>query len=200
MMVLSNLISRMMLKPPIVMLIVGTCGDVQPFTAIDKRLQFLDKTVDAGFWPSVRLATHANFKEFVLTAGLEFYPLGGDPKILAEYMVKNKGFLPSGPSEIPTQRNQMKEIIYSLLPACKEADMDTGVPFKAGAIIANPPAYEANPELKSTGALLEVDAHFSFSETGPVFHILLPCSVVIQVTRIWVMLSILNEWDSSIDN
>lgn len=31
----------------------------------------------------VRLATHANFKEFVLTAGLEFYPLGGDPKVLA---------------------------------------------------------------------------------------------------------------------
>lgn len=56
-------------------------------------------------------------------------------------MVKNKGFLPSGPSEIPVQRNQMKEIIYSLLPACKEPDMDTGVPFKADAIIANPPAY-----------------------------------------------------------
>ena len=34
----------------------------------------------------MRLATHANFKEFVLTAGLEFYPLGGDPKILAECM------------------------------------------------------------------------------------------------------------------
>ena len=34
----------------------------------------------------VRLATHANFKEFVLTAGLEFYPLGGDPKVLAECM------------------------------------------------------------------------------------------------------------------
>ena len=56
-------------------------------------------------------------------------------------MVKNKGFLPSGPSEIPIQRNQMKEIIYSLLPACKEPDMDTHVPFKADAIIANPPAY-----------------------------------------------------------
>ncbi|KAK4363659.1 hypothetical protein RND71_018900 [Anisodus tanguticus] len=203
--------------PPmqIVMLIVGTRGDVQPFTAIGKRLQ--------DFGHRVRLATHANFKEFVLTAGLEFYPLGGDPKILAgcilkemvenqlflglhaygepltlnnhegEFndkhalqllinfsssdkhliallrctfifflklitavvlpddvnflflastdMVKNKGFLPSGPSEIPTQRNQLKEIIYSLLPACKEPDMDTGVPFKADAIIANPPAY-----------------------------------------------------------
>lgn len=34
----------------------------------------------------VRLATHANFKEFVLTAGLEFYPLGGDPKLLAGCM------------------------------------------------------------------------------------------------------------------
>ncbi|XP_022887982.1 sterol 3-beta-glucosyltransferase UGT80A2-like isoform X2 [Olea europaea var. sylvestris] len=121
--------------PPlqIVMLIVGTRGDVQPFVAIGKKLQ------DYGH--RVRLATHSNFKEFVLTAGLEFYPLGGDPKVLAGYMVKNKGFLPSGPSEIPIQRNQMKEIIYSLLPACKEPDLDSGIPFKAEAIIANPPAY-----------------------------------------------------------
>ncbi|KAK4492435.1 hypothetical protein RD792_003243, partial [Penstemon davidsonii] len=121
--------------PPlqIVMLIVGTRGDVQPFVAIGKRLQ------DYGH--RVRLATHSNFKEFVLTSGLEFYPLGGDPKVLAGYMVKNKGFLPSGPSDIPIQRNQMKEIIYSLLPACKEPDIDSGIPFKADAIIANPPAY-----------------------------------------------------------
>jgi UDP:flavonoid glycosyltransferase YjiC (YdhE family) len=34
----------------------------------------------------VRLATHSNFKEFVETAGLEFFPLGGDPKILAGCM------------------------------------------------------------------------------------------------------------------
>ncbi|XP_022844124.1 sterol 3-beta-glucosyltransferase UGT80A2-like isoform X2 [Olea europaea var. sylvestris] len=115
--------------PPlqIVMLIVGTRGDVQPFVAIGKKLQ------DYGH--RVRLATHSNFKEFVLTAGLEFYPLGGDPKVLAEW------FLPSGPSEIPVQRSQMKEIIYSLLPACKEPDLDSGIPFKADAIIANPPAY-----------------------------------------------------------
>ena len=56
-------------------------------------------------------------------------------------MVKNKGFLPSGPSEIPIQRNQIKDIINSLLPACKEPDIDSGVSFKADAIIANPPAY-----------------------------------------------------------
>lgn len=56
-------------------------------------------------------------------------------------MVKNKGFLPSGPSEIPIQRNQIKEIINSLLPACRDPDIDSGVQFKADAIIANPPAY-----------------------------------------------------------
>ncbi|KAI3682623.1 hypothetical protein L1987_82725 [Smallanthus sonchifolius] len=117
----------------VVILIVGTRGDVQPFIAIGKRLQ--------EYGHRVRLATHSNFKEFVLSSGLEFYPLGGDPKVLAEYMVKNKGFLPSGPSEIPVQRSQIKDIIFSLLAACKEPDIDTGIPFKADAMIANPPAY-----------------------------------------------------------
>ncbi|KAH6757506.1 UDP-Glycosyltransferase superfamily protein [Perilla frutescens var. hirtella] len=123
------------LLPPlqIVMLIVGTRGDVQPFVAIGKRLQ-----ADGH---RVRLATHSNFKEFVLTSGLEFFPLGGDPKVLAAYMVKNKGFLPSGPSEIQIQRSQIKDIIFSLHRACKAPDPDTDVPFNANAIIANPPAY-----------------------------------------------------------
>ncbi|XP_009627107.1 sterol 3-beta-glucosyltransferase UGT80A2-like isoform X1 [Nicotiana tomentosiformis] len=121
--------------PPlqIVMLIVGTRGDVQPFVAIGKKFQ------ESGH--RVRLATHANFREFVLSAGLEFYPLGGDPKVLAAYMVKNKGFLPSGPSEIHIQRNQIKDIVFSLLPACVDPDPESNVPFKVNAIIANPPAY-----------------------------------------------------------
>ncbi|CAA3032435.1 sterol 3-beta-glucosyltransferase UGT80A2-like [Olea europaea subsp. europaea] len=121
--------------PPlqIVMLIVGTRGDVQPFVAIGKRLQ--------EYGHRVRLATHSNFEEFVLSAGLEFYPLGGDPKVLAAYMVKNKGFLPSGPSEIQIQRHQIKEIIFSLLPACVDPDPITEVSFSVDAIIANPPAY-----------------------------------------------------------
>lgn len=56
-------------------------------------------------------------------------------------MVKNKGFLPSGPSEIHIQRGQIKDIIFSLLPACIDPDPDTNVSFKPDAIIANPPAY-----------------------------------------------------------
>lgn len=117
----------------IVMLIVGTRGDVQPFVAMGKRLQ-----IDGH---RVRLATHKNFEDFVLNAGLEFYPLGGDPKVLAGYMVKNKGFLPSGPSEIHTQRNQIKDIIDTLLPACHSRYPESNALFKADAIIANPPTY-----------------------------------------------------------
>ena len=56
-------------------------------------------------------------------------------------MVKNKGFLPSVPSEIPVQRQQIKEIIFSLLPACEANDPDSNVKFDVDAIIANPPAY-----------------------------------------------------------
>lgn len=59
-------------------------------------------------------------------------------------MVKNKGFLPSGPSEVQIQRNQIKQIICSLLPACIDYDLDKNVQFKADAIIANPPAYGNN--------------------------------------------------------
>ncbi|XP_055834608.1 sterol 3-beta-glucosyltransferase UGT80A2-like isoform X2 [Solanum dulcamara] len=131
--------------PPlqIAMLIVGTRGDVQPFVAIGKKLQ------ENGH--RVRLATHANFKEFVLGAGLEFYPLGGDPKVLAAYMVKNKGFLPSGPSEIFIQRNQIKDIVFSLLPACVDPDPESNVPFKVNAIIANPPAYDWGPKIDVVG-------------------------------------------------
>lgn len=59
-------------------------------------------------------------------------------------MARNKGFLLSGPAEISLQRKQLKEVIYSLLPACTEPDLDSGAPFRAQAIIANPPAYGEN--------------------------------------------------------
>jgi len=35
------------------------------------------------FGHHVRLATHVLFSDFVKSAGVEFYPLGGDPKLLA---------------------------------------------------------------------------------------------------------------------
>ncbi|KAF3445501.1 hypothetical protein FNV43_RR10677 [Rhamnella rubrinervis] len=117
----------------IAILVVGTRGDVQPFLAMARRLQ--------EFGHHVRLATHTNFSTFVKSAGVEFYPLGGDPRILAGYMARNKGLIPSGRREISVQRKELKAIIESLLPACTEPEIETGRPFRAQAIIANPPAY-----------------------------------------------------------
>ncbi|KAH9691748.1 Sterol 3-beta-glucosyltransferase UGT80B1 [Citrus sinensis] len=105
----------------IAILVVGTRGD--------------------EFGHRVRLATHANFRTFVRSAGVDFFPLGGDPRVLAGYMARNKGLIPSGPGEISIQRKQIKAIIESLLPACTDPDIETGVPFRSQAIIANPPAY-----------------------------------------------------------
>ncbi|XP_057795450.1 sterol 3-beta-glucosyltransferase UGT80B1-like [Salvia miltiorrhiza] len=120
-------------KLKIAVLVVGTRGDVQPFLAVARRLQ--------AYGHHVRLATHSNFRGFVKSAGVDFYPLGGDPRVLAGYMARNKGLIPSAPGEIAIQRKQIKAIIESLLPACTEPDLITGEPFRAQAIIANPPAY-----------------------------------------------------------
>lgn len=64
------------------MKVVGTRGDVQPFIALGIGL------VEAGH--RVRLAAHANFRDFVTSFGLEFFPLGGDPKVLSKYVVRNR--------------------------------------------------------------------------------------------------------------
>ncbi|KAG6527271.1 hypothetical protein ZIOFF_009368 [Zingiber officinale] len=127
----------------IAMLVVGTRGDVQPFIAFAKKLQASKhkRNLLKEFGHHVRLATHVNFCSFVRSFGLEFYPLGGNPRVMAGYMARNKGFILSGPGEINVQRKQLKEIIDSLLPACTEPDLVTGMPFRAQAIIANPPAY-----------------------------------------------------------
>lgn len=63
--------------PPmnILIQIIGSRGDVQPFVALG---QVLKNT----YGHRVRLATHPNFQSFVEDNGLEFFSLGGDPSEL----------------------------------------------------------------------------------------------------------------------
>jgi UDP:flavonoid glycosyltransferase YjiC (YdhE family) len=121
----------------IVMLIVGTRGDVQPFIALGKAL--------LRYGHRVRLATHEKFRSFVREHGLEFYPLAGDPADLMSFMVKNAGIVPSVSSiiagDISKNRLIISEILQSTWKACTDVDDETGVPFVAEAIIANPPSY-----------------------------------------------------------
>lgn len=58
----------------IVIQVVGSRGDVQPFIALGRELQ--------NFGHRIRLATHDVFGDFVKKAGLEFFPIGGDPEQL----------------------------------------------------------------------------------------------------------------------
>ncbi|KAM6542332.1 hypothetical protein CsatB_006779 [Cannabis sativa] len=159
----------------IVILVVGTRGDVQPFLAMAKRLQ--------EFGHHVRLATHTNFRTFVKSAGVDFYPLGGDPRILAGYMARNKGLIPSGPKEILIQRKQLKAIIESLLPACTEPDLETGVPFKAQAIIANPPAYGHAHVAEALGVPLHIFFTMPWTPTYEFPH---PLARVSQSAGYWL--------------
>lgn len=159
----------------IAMLVVGTRGDVQPFLAVAKRLQ--------EFGHHVRLATHANFRAFVRSAGVDFYPLGGDPRVLAGYMARNKGFIPSGPGEISIQRKQLKAIIDSLLPACTEPDIETGAPFRVQAIIANPPAYGHAHVAEALGVPLHIFFTMPWTPTREFPH---PLARVPQSAGYWL--------------
>ncbi|OBT66689.1 hypothetical protein VE03_03955 [Pseudogymnoascus sp. 23342-1-I1] len=121
----------------IVIQVVGSRGDVQPFVALGNELQ------RSGH--RVRLATHDTFKSFVTEADLEFYPIGGDPAALMAYMVRNPGLLPGMDAlrsgEVQKKRAMMEEMMDGCWNACIEPDQDSGNPFVADAIIANPPSF-----------------------------------------------------------
>ncbi len=126
----------------IVILVVGTRGDVQPFIYLGQALQ--------KYGHRVRLATHAEYREDVTTkGGLEYYPLAGDPRKLSEYMVKTGGrLMPDLRSEderkdIPEKMAMLKDITFSCFPACTAPDPEDteNRPFLADAIISNPVSY-----------------------------------------------------------
>ncbi|KAL2020724.1 hypothetical protein VTK56DRAFT_8024 [Thermocarpiscus australiensis] len=146
----------------VVIQIVGSRGDVQPFVALGQVLR------DA-YGHRVRLATHATFKSFVEENGLEFFNIGGDPAELMAFMVKNPGLMPGldalANGDIKKRRKEIQEILMGCWRSCIEAGDGMGVPppqhsrgepvderyvlpgdtrnrpFVADAIIANPPSF-----------------------------------------------------------
>lgn len=154
-------------RPPpmnVVIHVVGSRGDVQPFVALGLVLK---KT----YGHRIRLATHETFRGFVEENGLEFFSIGGDPAELMAFMVKNPGLMPGIESlksgDVGKRRKGMYEIIQGCWRSCFEAGDGTGLkvsddhldshlgrngrdategeayptPFVADAIIANPPSF-----------------------------------------------------------
>lgn len=121
----------------IVIQVVGSRGDVQPFLALGQELE--------KYGHRVRLATHDCFHEFVEASGLEFFPIGGDPTDLMAYMVKNPGLMPSMKSlkagDIQKKRKMIADILVGCWKSCVEPGPGTARPFVAEAIIGNPPSF-----------------------------------------------------------
>jgi UDP:flavonoid glycosyltransferase YjiC (YdhE family) len=137
----------------IVIQVIGSRGDIQPFVALGKELK--------AHGHRVRLATHLAFREFILDADLEFFNIGGDPAELMAFMVKNPGLLPSmntiRSGAIQKRRREMKEMVDGCWRSCFEMGDGTHLhqikedpwsdvvdyrrrPFVADVIIANPPS------------------------------------------------------------
>ncbi len=144
----------------VVIQIVGSRGDVQPFVALGQALK--------KYGHRVRLATHATFKSFVEENGLEFFNIGGDPAELMAFMVKNPGLMPGFETlrsgDVGKRRKGIYEILKGCWRSCIEPGDGTGVPanddqledsgatvpvivdeeaqpFIADVIIANPPSF-----------------------------------------------------------
>ncbi|KAL3421045.1 glycosyltransferase family 28 domain-containing protein [Phlyctema vagabunda] len=133
----------------IVVMVIGSRGDIQPFLRIGKDLQ--------EYGHRVRIATHPAFREFVeVDSGLEFFSVGGDPAELMAFMVKNPGMIPTMETvrkgEIGRRREQMAEMFDGFWKSCINASdgvhdvqnrkmMADKHPFIADAIIANPPSF-----------------------------------------------------------
>ncbi|OHF00856.1 hypothetical protein CORC01_03930, partial [Colletotrichum orchidophilum] len=86
-------------KLNIVIQVVRSRGDIQPFIALGKELQTCCHRSD-----------------------LEFYPHGGDPSELMAYMVKNPGLIPSLKSlkggDIQMKRKMVKEMLDGCWSSC----------------------------------------------------------------------------------
>ncbi|KAK0458622.1 UDP-Glycosyltransferase/glycogen phosphorylase [Desarmillaria tabescens] len=124
-------------KMNIVIMIVGSRGDVQPYVALGKRLRS-DRH-------RVRIASHETFRTFVTENGLEFFDIGGNPQDLMSYMVKNPGLIPGMDSltngDIPKKRKMLAEMMNGCWLSCHSPCPRTGRTFAADAIIANPPSF-----------------------------------------------------------
>ncbi|KUI57120.1 Sterol 3-beta-glucosyltransferase UGT80B1 [Cytospora mali] len=149
-------------KLNVVIQIVGSRGDVQPFVALGKVLK-------DTYGHRVRVATHGTFQKFVEENGLEFFCIGGDPAELMAFMVKNPGLMPGIDAlkngEITRRRQGIEQIVLGCWRSCMEAGDGRGPPpatnqssesigndfslpgdpekkpFVADAIIANPPSF-----------------------------------------------------------
>ena len=90
--------------PPlnVMILLVGSRGDVQPFIALAQGLRKQGHRV--------RFGTHALFEDFVTQFGFEFVSIGGDPKELLAFVVRHPTMITLRMAEVQQQIGIMEEV------------------------------------------------------------------------------------------
>jgi hypothetical protein len=161
----------------VVIQVVGSRGDVQPFVALGKVLK-------ETYGHRVRLATHPNFRIFVQENGLEFFSIGGDPSKLMAFMVKNPGLMPGVRSmmsgDVSQRRRDVAEYIQGCWRSCYQAgdgmtdETSTNSPeprpFVADCIIANPPSFAHIHCAEKLGVPLHIMFTMPYSPTQAFPH------------------------------
>ena len=163
----------------IVIMVIGSRGDIQPFLKVGKILKH-------EYGHRVRIASHPTFRDFVeKDSGLEFFSVGGDPSELMAFMVKNPGLIPNlqtiREGEIQRRRTAMAVMFEGFWRACinttdDEKDsqnlkmMGDRAPFVADAIIANPPSMAHVHIAEKLGIPLHMMFTFPYSPTQQFPH------------------------------
>ncbi|KAI3396063.1 hypothetical protein diail_480 [Diaporthe ilicicola] len=75
--ILQDHISSALNRPDVLLMVAGSRGDIEPFIRMGKRLQ-----EKLGY--RVRIATHPTHQDRVERQHIEFYSVGGDPRVFAE--------------------------------------------------------------------------------------------------------------------
>lgn len=167
--------------PPlnIVIMVIGSRGDAQPFLKIGKELK-------EQYGHRVRIATHPAFRDFVeKDSGLEFFSVGGDPSELMAFMVKNPGLIPTletlRAGDIGKRRAAMAEMFGGFWRACINATddekdtrnlkmMGDKQPFIADLIIANPASFAHVHCAEALGIPLILSFTFPYTPTKSFPH------------------------------
>ncbi|WPH01443.1 UDP-Glycosyltransferase/glycogen phosphorylase [Acrodontium crateriforme] len=165
-------------KLNIVIMVIGSRGDIQPFIKLGRILQ-------TNYGHRVRIASHPTFREFVeKDYGLEFFSVGGDPSELMSFMVKNPGLIPNlqtiREGEIQRRRTAMGIMFDGFWNAAiSNHEVDAkGQPiprrnlpsFVADAIIANPPSMAHVHIAEKLGIPLHMMFTFPYSPTQQFPH------------------------------
>ncbi|KAL2140641.1 hypothetical protein VTI28DRAFT_3537 [Corynascus sepedonium] len=179
----STVLARTSPPPPrlnIVIMVIGSRGDAQPFLKIARILH-------DQYGHRVRIATHPAFRDFVQKdcPGVEFFSVGGDPSELMAFMTKNPGMIPTLESvkagDVGRRRQAMASMFRGFWRACinatdDEADaanvrlMGERDPFVADAIIANPPCFAHLHCAEALGIPLHLMFTFPYTPTQAFPH------------------------------